>query len=128
MCLHFSSVGGVEPLPAVNMRVVFVNHFAVELEWTVLSIEYTLEDYYVKYGNSSDVDSLTTTSQTVTGSSDIESENNLFFVKIEGLFEETEYYYVVVSVNSFGETMSSVQSFITEELRELQELSTYKTS
>ena len=118
--MHFLSVGGDEPHPAVNMRVVFVNHFAVELEWTVLSIEYTLEDYYVKYGTSPDVNSLTTSSQTVTGSSDIESENNLFSVEIEGLVEETEYYYVVVSVNSFGETMSSLQSFITEELRELQ--------
>lgn len=81
------------------------------VEWTVSSISYTPEVYYIRYGLSPE--SLTAVSNTTEGTSDISATNLLFSLSLTGLRFQRTYFYQVVAENSVGTTESSVANFTT---------------
>ena len=85
------------------------------INWMVESIAYTLENYYVEFGLSSDT--LDLRSEVVNGSSNFTSM--LYSATLTGLSPFTEYYYRIVATNSFTTTRTEVQMFQTSETGKL---------
>ena len=106
------STGPVSPYKPVDLVIVFSTHTSVTVQWTVPFIAYTDESYFIKYGPS-----LASTTSSVPGSDDRSTLNGMFDITITGLVADTTYKFVVVAVNSFGETNSDISTFVTEELR-----------
>ena len=77
------------------------------ITWTMNSVAYTPETYYVKYGTSSQ--ELNNQSVTIYGSEDITTS---YTVQIDGLSASTQYFYQVIASNSIGKTSSDTECFI----------------
>ena len=83
----------------------------VILEWTVPSLAYTPETYQVMYGI--DATNLDQTSELIDGASDLDLLNQIYSVELDGLVQETTYFWKVVASNSFTTTDSAIITFET---------------
>ena len=79
------------------------------ITWTMNSVAYTPETYYVKYGTSQE---LKNQSVTIYGNEDITTINKSYTVQIDGLSASTQYFYQVIASNIIGMTSSDTECFI----------------
>ena len=107
------STGPANPNPPVGLAALNVEHSATTIVWVVTEIAYTNESYVVRYGT--DVNNLTNSTDLVEGGTDLMATDQEFETSIEGLRSDTEYYFVVDSINIEGQTSSLPGSFTTLE-------------
>ena len=100
--------GPVPPVKPYYLSATSSQDFCWEatIEWTMDSISYTPETYYVKYGTSQE---LNNQSVIVYGSEDIHTVDKNYTVQIDGL---SKYFYQVIANNSVGKTSSDTECFI----------------
>ncbi len=92
-------------------------HSTATIEWRITEIGYTPENYFIQYGTSAL--SLSQRTQSIGSGSDLTITNQIYSEMISGLASNTTYYYRVFASNSFASTTSSIGSFVTVPLREL---------
>lgn len=85
----------------------------VTISWIVAAIAYTTESYYIEYGRSSD--SLSTKSDSVNGSTELTDIDLEYSANITGLQPFTQYYYRLVTSNSFTTSQTAIQTSQTSE-------------
>ena len=110
--LCFLSVSGPRsPVAPTNLQFDNETYTFVILEWTVPSLAYTPETYRVMYGT--DATNLDQTSQIINGTRNLDLLNQIYSVELDGLVQETIYFWKVVASNSFTATDSSISTFET---------------
>ena len=111
--MHLKSLytGPVPPVKPYHLSTTSSQDFCREatIEWTMDSISYTPETYYVKYGTSQE---LNNQSVIVYGSENIHTVDKHYTVQIDGLSRNTQYFYQVIANNSAGKTSSDTECFI----------------
>ena len=105
------STGPAPPNAPSQVSVISVSHEDAEIEWRVLIISFTPESYHVEYGLSPQ--SLNLTSDTTTGTLDIQATDSIYSSTITQLQEHSIYYYQIVAINSIGTARSGVKYFTT---------------
>jgi hypothetical protein len=91
-----------------------IDHRSAVIQWRVESISYSPESYYVKYGTSRD--NLMFVSDSINGSTDLDTRDEILSIKLIHLNHNQDYYYVVVARNLNGETTSNIETFTTRKL------------
>ena len=89
----------------------------VNINFTVSSIAYTKETYHIIY-TGLELQNTQSTSDSITGSTDINDRNLQYNIVITGLEEANTYNFTVVASNCIGSTSSSVETFTTQPARE----------
>ena len=111
-----SAIGPTSPNPPVSLGAKNVVHNATTVVWVVTEIAYTNESYVIRYGT--DMNNLTNSSNPEEGGTDFLAVDQQFEIRIEGLESNTKYYFIVLAINSVGNTSSLQGTFTTVELRE----------
>ena len=111
--MHLKSLytGPIPPVKPYHLSTTSSQDFCREatIEWTMDSISYIPENYYIKYGTSRE---LNNQSVIIYGSEDIHTVDKHYTVQIDGLSRNTQYFYQVIANNSVGKTSSDTECFI----------------
>lgn len=110
-------IGPLSPFVPTNIVTGNIDHSSAVIQWTVPSIAYSPETYYIKYGKSSD--NLQFTSNILVGSVDLTARDQTLSLLLQYLEHGTMYYYKIIAGNNNGETTSSVHTFTTLKLGKL---------
>ena len=115
LCSFLFLSGPVAPIEAVGIAYTSTAYTTATLQWNVPYITYTAETYTVIFGtDSSDLDQ---SSPSITGNSDITTEDQIFSFQLTGLIHDTTYFYQIVATNSYASNASMMSSFVTFPLR-----------
>ena len=104
------------PLLPTNIVTGNIDHRSAVIQWTVPSISYSPETYYIKYGKTAD--NLQYTSTPLAGTSDLTAKDQTLSLSLQYLEHGQIYYYKVIARNIQGETTSSLNTFTTQKLGE----------
>ena len=103
--------GPVAPEQPIQLTHTTISSNSATVQWIVPIVAYTQETYAVNYGTSQS--SLNLSSTEVTGSSDITATNQVYQLTLNGLEEDTTYFYQVVATNDVGSNSSEIATFTT---------------
>lgn len=108
------TLGPSKPFVPIRITAGNIDHSRAVIQWTVPSIAYSPESYFIRYGTSRN--HLTYKSATLIGSQDLNARDQTLTIMLKYLIHDTQYYYQVVSTNTYDETTSVVYSFRTTKL------------
>ena len=120
-CWFYICTGPTPPEQPTGLGFDDITYISAILEWTIPYVSYTPENYQIRYGLTEA--NLDQASQIVDGGTDLVSTNQVFSVGLTGLLPDTNYYWIVVSNNSFASTESSIGTFLTVPLRKFSNIS-----
>lgn len=96
-----------------GIQTVNVTADSATVQWLVPYLAYTQEQYTVNYGTARQL--LDQSSQVLSSSTDLSAANTTYAISIADLTPNTVYYYQLLSVNSYGRTLSAIMTFTTSE-------------
>lgn len=108
MILILQIIGASTPFNPIDLVYTTSSSELVEVQWLILAIAYTPENYTVMYGI--DPALLNSSSDVVVG---IKEKNQLYSATLTDLEPNTTYYYQVIARNSIGTNSSDVEMFLT---------------
>ncbi|XP_019851636.1 PREDICTED: hemicentin-1-like [Amphimedon queenslandica] len=111
-------IGPSKPFLPIRIIAGDFGHSTALIQWTVPSIAYSPESYFIRYGTSRN--NLNFKSSTLIGTQDLDAKDQTLSITLRYLTHDTLYYYQVVSTNTFGETNSVIYSLRTTRLALIQ--------
>ena len=114
LIIYIIFLGPRAPLLPTGITVGNVNHNSALIQWTVLSIAYSPETYYIRYGLSNN--KLNYVSSSINGATDLAATSQTYSITLQHLIHNEVYYYSIVSNNNYTETTSAIDSFQTTKL------------
>ena len=84
------------------------------IQWTVPSIAYSPEIYFIRYGTSPN--NLNLKSEVLQGTQNLNAKDQTLSITLRYLTHDTRYYFTVVSNNTNGQTESAPHDFSTSRL------------
>lgn len=93
-----------------------ITTYSATVKWLSPYLTFTPEQYTVNYGT--ERDSLNQMGPVLSSSTDISVSNITYNISLQNLTPHTEYFYQLLSTNTYGETTSAIMTFTTSEAGE----------
>ena len=95
------------------MNATATSPFEAKVSWTVPSIAFTNESYYIEYESPRIGIGSREATPWITGNNNVSTQQRTYALVLDGLEDGFRYQYQVVAVNCFGMSRSNIQHFTT---------------
>lgn len=114
-CLMFTMLHSGQRIPAqpALVQAVNVTSTSATVQWVIRRLSYTPEQYTINYGISRETLDLRST--ILSSTTNISTLNTTYELTLQGLAPNTAYFYLLRSVNTYGEAATPVMTFTTSE-------------
>lgn len=106
-------IGRRIPAQPTRVQTVNITSTSVTVQWVVPHLSYTPEQYTINYGTARET--LDQRSAVLSSHADISLSNTTYQLTLQGLAPNTNYFFQLRSMNSFGETTTEIMAFMTSE-------------
>ena len=106
-------IGRIIPAQPTRVQTVNITSTSVTVQWVIPHLSYTPEQYTINYGTARET--LDQRSAVLSSRADISLSNTTYQLTLQGLAPNTNYFFQLRSMNSYGETTTEIMTFMTSE-------------